>query len=67
MVTGAKKRTVLIIEDITGYRRIYQDALEAGGYNVIDEYSTLVSEAHPSQACKGGFSILSYNLFLHQG
>jgi len=30
------KGTILIVEDVAGYRRVYQDALEANGYEVLD-------------------------------
>ncbi len=36
MVTSTDRGTVLIIEDTAGYRRVYQDAFEAEGYEVID-------------------------------
>ncbi|MCP4610599.1 MAG: two-component system response regulator, partial [Planctomycetes bacterium] len=36
MVTTTDRGTVLIIDDTAGYRRVYQDALEAEGYEVID-------------------------------
>ncbi|MBT4512910.1 MAG: response regulator [Chloroflexi bacterium] len=36
MVKTTDRGTVLIIEDNAGYRRVYQDALEAEGYEIID-------------------------------
>ena len=35
MVT-ANRGKILIIEDTAGFRRVYQDALEAEGYDVVD-------------------------------